>query len=82
MQNPRKEKQPPMLRKFVFYFSLIMTLIYVGLGIFLIFADEEMMNLDIPASMRYLLGGILIIYGIVRFVRAYQQNSKKNEINE
>ena len=82
MQNPRREKQEPFLRKFVYYFSMLMTLVYVGLGIFIIFADEQQMNLDIPQSMKYLLGGILILYGVVRFVRAYQQKSKKNDINE
>ncbi len=82
MQNPRREKQAPFLRKFVYYFSMLMTLIYVGLGIFIIFADEEQMNLDIPQNIKYLLGGILILYGVVRFVRAYKQKSKQNGTNE
>lgn len=57
---------------------MLMTALYVGGGIFLIFADAETTNLSIPQNTRYILGGILILYGIVRFVRVYQANSRND----
>ena len=54
-----------------------MTLAYVAAGIFLIFADEERLNLNMPDTAKNILGGTLILYGIVRFVRTYQQNKQR-----
>jgi uncharacterized membrane protein len=85
MLRPKKERPDNLFfRKFVMYFSLIMTLIYVMLGVFLIFSDPEQLNLTIPDNIRIVLGGILILYGAIRFVRVYQQirkvkNPRKNE---
>lgn len=79
MIRPKRERPTASsFNKFVRIFGLLMTTLYVGGGIFLIFADAETMNLSIPNNTRYLLGGILILYGIVRFVRVYQANSRKN----
>jgi hypothetical protein len=64
--------------KFARYFGMLMTLIYVALGLFLLFIDGEDYNLAISDSARMIFGGTLILYGIVRFVRAYQMNSKSN----
>lgn len=84
MFRPKREKQNnSFFRKFVMYFSMIMTLIYVALGIFLIFADEGLLNLSIPDNVKIVLGGVLILYGAIRFVRVYQQNAKnKRNSNE
>lgn len=79
MLRPKREKQNnSFFRKFVMYFSMLMTLIYVALGVFLIFADEELLNLSIPDNVKIILGGVLILYGLIRFVRVYQQNQKIN----
>ena len=59
-----------MYAKFARIFGIFMTVLYVAMGIFIMFASERL-NLDIPDAMRYALGGILILYGIVRFVRVY-----------
>ncbi len=83
MFRPKREKPNNLFfRKFVMYFSLVMTLIYVMLGVFLIFADEGMMNLSIPNNIKIVLGGVLILYGAIRFVRVYQQSTKDNKINK
>ncbi|PRY07813.1 hypothetical protein CLV24_1223 [Pontibacter ummariensis] len=76
MPDPRREDKSTgkMLRKFGRIFALLMTLIYVALGLFLIFAGDSL-RLNIDDSFRYLLGGIMILYGTVRFVRVYQSNS-------
>jgi small neutral amino acid transporter SnatA (MarC family) len=57
---------------FMRYFLLIMTLTYIGLGVFLWFAPPIVFNLSLPN--RRILGGIFVFYGIIRFVRTYQQH--------
>ena len=58
------------------YFSLFMSLAYISLGIFLLFASPEAFSLS-PTVQR-ILGGVFILYGIIRFVRTYQQHFKKS----
>ena len=77
MLRPQREKKSGTLaQKFVRIFSLLMTLLYVGLGLFLILIDKEKLNLNISNEVRFVLGGILILYGAARFVRVYQVNKK------
>ncbi|SFU72909.1 DUF308 domain-containing protein [Pontibacter akesuensis] len=79
MLRPKKEQKPisAMYAKFARIFAIVMTLLYVGLGIFIIFAAESL-QLEIPVTVRYMLGGILILYGIVRFVRAFKRDQTNN----
>ncbi|WP_299825748.1 hypothetical protein [uncultured Pontibacter sp.] len=65
-----------MAQKFVRIFGLLMTLLYVGLGIFLIAIDKDQLNLNISDEVRLVLGGILILYGAARFIRVYQLSKK------
>lgn len=78
MLRPQRQKPTNSFAKFVRIFGLLMTTLYIGLGLFIIFADKQMLNLNIPENYRVILGGILILYGIVRFIRVYQTNSKRN----
>lgn len=73
----RDDKKPPVTfyNKFARIFGLVMTLVYVALGLFIIFAGDNL-NLSIGVEVRYFLGGILILYGIVRFIRVYQTSSR------
>ena len=87
MLRPDREREKPTVaffNKFARYFGMLMTLIYVALGLFIIFMDEQTYNLDMPETARIMFGGTLILYGIVRFVRAYQVNSraKRNRHND
>jgi hypothetical protein len=81
----RPQRQKPSTNafaKFVRIFGLLMTTLYIGLGLFIIFADKQMLNLNIPDNYRVILGGILILYGTVRFIRVYQTNSKRKRNEE
>lgn len=81
MLRPNRDRDNPTVRffnKFARYFGMLMTLIYVALGLFLMFMDAEQYNLNLSDTARMIFGGTLILYGIVRFVRAYQVNSKSN----
>jgi len=59
-------------RGLVRYFLLIMTLVYIALGIYLWLAPPVALNLSL--INRRILGGIFVFYGILRFVRTYQQH--------
>lgn len=59
-------------KSFVRYFLLFMTLTYIGLGIYLWLAPPPALNLSL--MNRRILGGIFVFYGIIRFVRTYQQH--------
>jgi len=81
MQRPNRDRDRPTVtffNKFARYFGMLMTLVYVALGLFFILMDERQYNLDMSETARYTFGGILIVYGIVRFIRAYQVNSRSN----
>lgn len=85
MIRPRRDNDRPtqsMFAKFARIFGIFMTLLYMAMGIFIMFAADSF-NLDMPDSMKYALGGILILYGIVRFVRVYNSTrSNKNRYEE
>ncbi|MBX0334031.1 hypothetical protein K3G39_12360 [Pontibacter sp. HSC-14F20] len=79
MLRPRGENEKPSVtffNQFARYFGMLMTLVYVALGLFMIFMDEEQYNLNMSDTARTIFGGVLILYGLIRFVRAYQVNSK------
>lgn len=77
MLRPQRDRSAASTaQKLVRLFSLLMTLLYVGLGIFLIAVDQNQLNLNLSNEVRYVLGGILILYGAARFVRVYQLNKK------
>jgi len=72
-ENPRENK----VNKFLRIFSLIMTLAYPALGIYLLISTPEQLRLD--PTIKKVLGGVLIVYGIFRFYRAYQQFFKHQD---
>lgn len=85
MLKPQRERSNTnAVQKFARIFGLLMTLLYVGLGIFILAVDKEQLNLDISDEVRYVLGGILILYGAARFVRIYQisKRSRNNRDEE
>jgi hypothetical protein len=57
------------------YFSLFMAVVYIGLGIFLFFASPE--TLSLSPTVQRALGGVFVLYGLIRLVRTYQQHFKK-----
>jgi hypothetical protein len=79
MIRPKREREniSTTFSKVVRYFSMLMTLVYAAAGLFIIFADERRLNLDMPDTAKNILGGTLILYGIVRFVRTYQQQKQQ-----
>ncbi len=81
MLRPKKDDKNPQVtffNKFARIFGLLMTLVYVALGLFIMFAGDSL-QLSVGTEFRYMLGGILILYGVVRFIRVYQTNSRKKD---
>lgn len=54
-----------------------MTVLYIVLGVFIIFVDAETMNLNMSKDFKIVLGGVLILYGVIRFIKVYQGITKK-----
>ena len=65
----------PTLRKTLFYFSLVMVLVYIALGIALALTD---FLIDMIPNNRLIIGGILVIYGGFRmYILNRQRKSYK-----
>jgi len=68
-------------QRIVRYFVLVMALIYLALGIWLLLtagkASPAGTLLPLSPTTRKVLGGVFVAYGVLRFVRAYQQNFRK-----
>jgi putative flippase GtrA len=58
--------------KLLRYFLVFMTLVYMGLGVALWVLPPHVLNLAM--TTRRILGGVFVIYGIIRFVRIYRQH--------
>ncbi|WP_400192424.1 hypothetical protein [Hymenobacter sp. B81] len=56
------------------YFTLLMALVYMGLGVFLFMAPDGMLTLS--RTPRQIVGGLFVLYGLVRFVRIIRQPSR------
>lgn len=61
------------------YFSLVMSAAYIALGAYLFLASPEAFSLS--PGVQKILGGVFVLYGIIRFVRTYQQYFKKSNDN-
>lgn len=59
------------MNKAVAIFAMFMSLLFVALGI-LVMVHPQGLFLGLQPSMTYVLGSILIIYGIFRGYRAYK----------
>ncbi len=57
------------------YFSVLMAFAYIAGGIALLTSTQSYVFLPGP-PLRYIFGGLLIVYGIFRGVRAYQRFSE------
>ncbi|GEO03006.1 hypothetical protein AAE02nite_06700 [Adhaeribacter aerolatus] len=67
-------------QKVLKYFSLLMTLAYPILGLYLLLSSPEQIALDPKAKIG--VGVMLMLYGIYRFYRTYQRYFKANRTTE
>ncbi len=63
-------------------FNLLRALGYLALGGWLLYTADRPMAanamLHLSTKTRFILGGILVLYGLVRLVRAFPFNSRKS----
>ncbi|PJJ48721.1 hypothetical protein [Hymenobacter chitinivorans] len=64
-------------RGLVPYFTLLMALVYTGLGIMMWLPQANIFAL--PTTTRRILGSVFIFYGILRFARTYRQHFQQNK---
>lgn len=67
-------------QRLVRYFVLFMALVYMGLGIWLLWSASRPSItglIQIGPTARRLLGAVFIIYGLIRFGRGYQTHFRK-----
>ena len=73
-------------QRLVRYFVLVMALGYLGLGAWLFLSVSEPASggvVQLGATGRRVLGGVFILYGLLRFIRGYQVNfRKKTNLND
>lgn len=73
-------------QRLVRYFVLVMALVYLGLGVWLFWSAGGPASgglLQLGSIGRRVLGGVFILYGLMRFIRGYQANfRKKTNLNE
>lgn len=65
-------------QRVVRYFVLIMALVYLGLGIWFLWSASQPATSGVlgqlPSTARRILGFVFMGYGLLRFVRGYQQH--------
>lgn len=73
-------------QRLVRYFVLVMALVYLGLGVWLFWSAGGPASgglIQLGSIGRRILGGMFILYGLIRFIRGYQANfRKKTNLNE
>ena len=72
-------------QRLVRYFVLLMSLVYLGLGIWLLYsanapADTGLVQLG-PTGKR-VLGSVFALYGLLRFVRGYLTHFRKKPLTD
>ncbi len=56
--------------QFMIMFGAIMTLFYIGVGLYFILSPDL---IHIESFIRYLVGGIFVLYGIYRAFKVYEK---------
>ncbi|WP_205500524.1 hypothetical protein [Rufibacter psychrotolerans] len=79
-RRPQRQRQESTYGNIMKYVSLLMVLLYFGFGLYVLFSGPERM--PFPKEYKIILGGLLLFYGFIRFVRAYQQYFKKSRRDE
>ncbi|WP_460499676.1 hypothetical protein [Hymenobacter agri] len=62
-----------------------MALVYLGLGVWLFWSASEPSGgglLQLGTTGRRVLGGVFILYGLMRFIRGYQANFRKKSFSD
>lgn len=70
-RTQRYETQKSLNKRFLFVLHLCIALTFIGFALFLIFARR--VELSISYDGRLIMGGIFIIYALIRLIRSWQR---------
>ena len=79
-RSVNKEKLKNIFQKFLKIFGYVMVLFYLILSSVLLFTN--IFSTTLPPIKRYILGGMLLAYGIFRAYRVFQSQKDNNEDEE
>ena len=68
-------------QRLVRYFVLVMALVYMGLGIWLLWSANKPIaggTIELGPTVRRVLGVVFILYGLLRFGRGYQAHFRNS----
>ena len=68
-------------QRLVRYFVLVMALVYIGLGVWLLWSASKPTGggvIELGPMARRVLGVVFILYGLLRFGRGYQAHFRKS----
>jgi hypothetical protein len=74
MRNKFEFKQKSLQRRFLFILGLITFIACLTLGLMVMFWGRLAEKLNMPAGQRMLLGSLLLIYSVIRFLRFFKKN--------
>lgn len=72
-------------QRLVRYFVLVMALVYMGLGIWLLYSASAPTGdglAQLGPTARRILGSVLVGYGLLRFVRSYLADFRKKSTTD
>ncbi|QEE49301.1 hypothetical protein FUA48_06815 [Flavobacterium alkalisoli] len=75
-RNTRRQTQKSPVKRFLFVFGLVFFLMYLGLGLMIIF--WKTLPLPLSRNQRLALGIILIVYSFIRFYRLWQKQNDRD----
>jgi cytochrome c biogenesis protein CcdA len=71
MQPDFLNKQKSLKRRFLLILGIATFVCVTAMGLMIMFWDK--LNLDLEPWKRYLIGGLFILYGVLRFVRIFKK---------
>ena len=72
-----------MKRGFFYYFGMVMMVVYIIAGAWVLLYGASLQYLaDKPAYLRYVLGAMLIAYGLYRFGKQQYQQRHDNQYHD
>jgi hypothetical protein len=68
-----KQKSPKRRFLLIIGITAIICLLAVGMGVAIMFVDSVWSRFNLDPSYRYLIGGVFIVYAVLRFSRVFKK---------
>jgi len=74
MRNKFDFEQKSPQRRFLFILGLITFIACFTMGLMVMFWGKLIDRLDLPAGQRILIGSLLLVYSVIRFLRFFKKS--------